>query len=297
MEFTWNAMINRTTGISPFEAAHDLPTRTPVDTLANSAEYSSPATIDQAGITALSTTAKTIHQILRQQQLQEATQRAADANKSGIQHDIKVGDDVSFYIPPTEKEAERTGRKVKHLAQFKGPAKVIAQLSPTTFAIEYNGSKYGRCLSELRRYHAANDPNLTDPSGDNVHKFIIGNFVALCDTDDPSDKKGYHTFHVAKIINIADGLASLQNFATMTRKLTQAKWKPLYQLSDGAFTLTKPRKNADELRVIDVVEVEDQDYVRMFNVQLTPTGKVTAATRRKLAKLKLRHHVLGLTYP
>ena len=228
-EFTWNSMVNRTTGISPFEAAHDLPTRTTVDTLTDSSEYSSPATIDQAGITALSTTAKAIHQIPRQQQLQEATQRAADVNKSGIHHNITVDDNVIFYILPIEKEAEQTGHKVKHLKQFKGPAKVIVQLSPTTFAIEYNDNKYGRCLSELRLYHVAGDPNLTDPAGDNTHTFTVDNFVTICDTDDPSDKKGYHTFHVVKVINIADGLASLQNFTTMTRKLTQAKLKPPLQ--------------------------------------------------------------------
>ena len=49
--------------------------------------------------------------------------------------------------------------------------------------------------------------------------------------------------------------------------------------------------------MIDVVEVNDQNYVRLFDVQLTPAGKINATTRRKLAKLKLRHHVLGLTYP
>ena len=105
----------------------------------------------------------------------------------------------------------------------------------------------GRCLSELRQYHADDEPNLTNTDGHNTHKFSIGNFVALCDSDDPTDAKQFNTFHVAKVINIADGLASLQNFATMTRKLTQEKWRPLYQLADGAYTLTKPRKDAEAM--------------------------------------------------
>ena len=83
----------------------------------------------------------------------------------------------------------------------------------------------------------------------------------------------------------------------MTRKLTQEKWRPLYQLADGAYTLTKPRKDAEAMQVVDVVEVNDQNYVRLFDVQLTPAGKIKATTRRKLAKMKLCHHVLGLTYP
>ena len=41
----------------------------------------------------------------------------------------------------------------------------------------------------------ANHPDAFDNS------FRIGNFVALCDTDDPTDV----TFHVAEVISIADG--------------------------------------------------------------------------------------------
>ena len=129
-----------------------------------------------------------------------------------------------------------------------------------------------------------------------MHKFRVGDYVALCDTDDPNDQ-GYRRYHIAKVINIADGLTQLLNYATTTRKLENAKWQPLYQCDDGAYTLTKPHKGAQQKRVIDVVETEDQGYVRVFGLKLTKTGKLTAAFRHKLARLNMKHHVLGLTYP
>ena len=113
--------------VTPFEAAHGLPARSAAETLADTGDYCAPDSMDQDGITAMQTTSKALVQILRQQQTQEAAETAARANATGYQHVISVGDKVSFFIPPTEAEAERTGRKVQHLAHFKGPAEVIAK--------------------------------------------------------------------------------------------------------------------------------------------------------------------------
>ena len=124
----------------------------------------------------------------------------------------------------------------------------------------------------------------------------MGDFVALCDTDDPNSKE-YHMYHLAKVINVADGMAQLQNYAATNRKLANAKWKPLYQDTDGAYMLTKPRKEAETKRVVDAVETEEQDYVRHFGIKLTAAGKIVARHRKKLKQLGLRHHVLGVTFP
>ena len=70
------------------------------------------------------------------------------------------------------------GRKAKHIAHFKGPAKVIKQLSNTTFAIAYRGSTYGRCRcsSELRAYNITELPNLPTredaPTQLQIHNFV-----------------------------------------------------------------------------------------------------------------------------
>ena len=124
----------------------------------------------------------------------------------------------------------------------------------------------------------------------------VGSFVALSDTDDPA-AKGYTYYHVGKVINIADAQASIQNYATQSKNVVTAKWSPLYQLPTGVYTIVKPRRKAASMRVIDMVDEHDEDYVRCTDVRLTSTGKLTACSRKHLARLGLKHHVLGLTYP
>ena len=282
-------------GVSPFEAAHGLPADTAVSRMADEGDYCAPDTIDQPGVTAMQTTAKALAQILCQQQQQEAVERARMANQRGHDHTFKEGDTVSFFIPPTAKEAEELGRKVKHIAHFKGPAKVVKQLSNTTFAITYEGSTYGRCSSELRAYNSDDLPNLPRRE-DTPTRLQMHNFVALSDTDDV-DSNDYNMYHVGEVINIADGQAHVQNYATSSRNLKTAKWQPLYQLSSGAYTTVKPRTGAKSKRVIDVVDIDDTDYIRHANLKMTTSHKVAASSRNRLARLGHKHHVLGLTFP
>ena len=129
-------------GVSPFEAAHGLPATSAISRMAEQGDYCVPDTMDQPGIQTMQTTAKAMQQILFQQQAQESTARAEQANKRGNSHTIQEGDVVSFFIPPIAAEAERAGRKVKHIAHFKGLARVIKQLSDTTFTITYEGATY-----------------------------------------------------------------------------------------------------------------------------------------------------------
>ena len=149
--------------------------------------------MDQRVMTAINTTAKAIHEILQMQLRRDTALRADQANQKGINHSFEEGDVVAFYILPTAREAEELGRKAKHLQHFKGPAKVIKKFSPTTFAIKYQDTVYGRCLSELRPYRSEETPHLIT-TAEVYSSFKVGNFVALCDTDDPNaqDYKQYH---------------------------------------------------------------------------------------------------------
>ena len=71
----------------------------------------------------------------------------------------------------------------------------------------------------------------------------------------------------------------------------------LYQDDDAAYTMVKPRKNAKAKRVIDLVEVDDNSYVRYKGITVTKSGVIAARHRRKLTQLGLQHHVLGRTFP
>ena len=87
--------------------------------------------------------------------MQEVKDRAKMINSKGHKPEMKVGDRVSFFIPPSAEEAELTARKAKHMPQFRGPAIITKVMTPTTFTLEYEGHTYQRCLSELRTYRVA----------------------------------------------------------------------------------------------------------------------------------------------
>ena len=57
------------------------------------------------------------------------------------------------------------------------------------------------------------------------NKLIIGNFVALCDSNDPEDDH----FHLCKVVDLVDDKAILLNYATFTQNIRHAVFKVMYQ--------------------------------------------------------------------
>jgi hypothetical protein len=55
--------------------------------------------------------------------------------------DYRIGSEVYFYKPPTALEAEKKGRKAKHMDHYAGPARIIKQVGKRSFLIEYRNTK------------------------------------------------------------------------------------------------------------------------------------------------------------
>ena len=210
----------------------------------------------------------------------------------------EIGYPSSFHPRKREKEANSMGRKVKHLLQYRGPARIVEKLSDTTFQLEFEGRTYYRCFSELRPYRSTKDPiDLPMANGVNMQENSckIGNFVTLCDTDDPNDD----LFHLCKVLDIVDNKAILLNYATWTANIHQAKFSVMYQEDKTLrYTTDKPRRRPQEQRVIDKIDLADaDDYIDHYNVRMTGTMRISKQSIRELAKLRLKHHVLGKTFP
>jgi hypothetical protein len=54
--------------------------------------------------------------------------------------DYKEGTKVYFYKPPSASEAEKKGRKAKHMDHYAGPARIIKKVGTRSFLIEYKGA-------------------------------------------------------------------------------------------------------------------------------------------------------------
>ena len=298
MEHVWNTSHHSVLQCTPFEASHGIPARTVLDSWVEEERTGETSQLmSQDDISAMRTTAQAfIEQIANVRK--EAAERSARLRKRGIKRTFNVGDRVSFFIPPSEKEAKTMGRKPKHLLQYRGPVNVVSKLSDTTFQLEFEGRTYYRCFSELRPYRSTQDPiDLPMANGINMQEntLKINNFVTLCDSNDPDDD----LFHLCKVMDIVDNKAVLLNYATWTRNIRQAKFSIMYQERRTLrYTTVKPTKDAEEQQVLDEINLEDaDDYIDHYDVRMTGTMRISKRSIRELAKLRLRHHILGTTFP
>ena len=297
MEHVWNTTLHNVLQCTPFEAAHGLPARSVLDTFVDKVGTKVIDLMTSDGIDAMKNTAKAFEQQIYQLRKEAAVRQAALARR-GSNVKYKVGDEVAFFVPPTEKEAKAAGRKAKHLLFYRGPAFITEVLSNTTYKLDYDGRVYYRCFSELRPYKSNRLP-VDLPIANNIrmqdNKLVPGNFVSLCDTDDENDVH----FHLCKVIAIEDDKALLLNYATWGTSLRSAKFRVLYQeKGTNRYTTQKPRHNAKEREVLDDLPLEQADgYIDHYNIIMTKDMRITAASIRQLKKLGLKHHILGKTFP
>ena len=232
------------------------------------------------------------------------------ANSVGVSKKYRVGDKVTFFIPPTAAQAKVAGRKPKHLPNFRGPASIVEVLSDTTYKLEYRGRSYKRSAAELRPYKAktpplqlptANDPNLY------LDNLILNNFVALRDTDHPDDKH----FSVAKVLEVDEDTnqVTLQYFGTKTGNIKQAKWFKLLKWERRDSTRTNTMKHTYKLGgasntkykpVKCVIDKDDpeRDFSRVVhcNLQMLPSARLSKKSITQLAEMGYEHHQLNKTF-
>ena len=125
--------------------------------------------------------------------------------------------------------------------------------------------------------------------------YEVGNFVALADSDDPSDDR----YHVAEIISNADNRIRLRNYATTSTNINNATWQPLFQHRDGRYR-RGGRKSKHWDYVVDEIDAEsetDFPYIRHHQLRLLDSGRLTAKSKLQLRKSGLKHHVLGRSFP
>ena len=109
------------------------------------------------------------------------------------------GDQVSFFLSPSEEAVRSMVKKKKHMLQFTGPREIVEVLSfnYTAFRILYQGRHDKRNAMHINKYRSldqvsedteiALDPEVT-----------VGSFFTVLDSSDDS------RYHVVKVIDITD---------------------------------------------------------------------------------------------
>ena len=122
-----------------------------------------------------------------------------------------------------------------------------------------------------------------------------GSYVAVL--DDTNDRK----YHIAKVLDVGEQSTTLHYYATKSRRLRDALWKPLYAHPRSNVILTEEpdtiiRNNLRYTGTIDTRPINDS-LILLANVGMTDRNRVMRRTRQILQrKTGYKHHILTRTW-
>ena len=292
----WNCTPDSDTNVTPFEAEHGMPCRSIAESLVqNPPTEGLPASASDLRTIAIAATAFNEHISNI-----KATERANAANKLNAYgqplSDFAVGDKVTFYLPPSQKEALRMKKNPKHMLQYQGPGIITEALSNnnTSFAIKCNNRTYKRNIMHISKYTSDQPvPANLQMYIDNSHN--EGSFVAVLDDDEDTH------YHIAKILSVDEHTTTIHYYATYGPRLRSAQWKPLYQLPHtNQIVMKKPntinRNHTQWTGNIDTLPT-GEGLIILANIGMTASMKIDSRARKILRSMnKYSHHVLTHTW-
>ena len=292
----WNCTPDADTNITPFEAEHGMPCRSIAESILQDPPTEGlPASADD--LKTIAASAAAFNELIGNIKAVERVRNARKLNAYGQpQREYHVGDKVSFYLPPNDKEAARMGKKPKHMLQYQGPGIIVEALSPnnTAFKIKCGNRMYRRNIMHISPYKAQDvvPPQLQLHIDNSV---TVGSFVAVLDNTDDRH------YHLAKVIDIGEDTTQLHYYATQSQRLRDAVWRPLYiQPHTNIIVMEQPdtiyRDHTQYTGTIDTMPLEDS-LIILPNVGLTDRKRINARTRSILSKkTKYKHHCIKHTW-
>ena len=277
----WNTTPDSDTNITPFEAEHGMTCRSIAESLVqNPPTDGLPA--DASDLRTIATAASAFNEIISNIKAYERANAANKLNAYGQpRSDFAVGDKVTFYLPPNQKEALRMKKNPKHMLQYQGPGIITEALSEnnTSFAIQCNNRTYRRNIMHMSKY-TSNQPVQANLQMyvDNSHN--VGGFVAVLDNEDDSH------YHIAQILSVDEHTTTVHYYATYGRRLRSATWKPLYQQPHtNQIVMDKPntinRNHTQWTGTIDTLPT-GEGLIILANLGMTPNMKIDSRARKIL---------------
>ena len=286
----WNTQPDSDTNITPFENEHGMRARSVADSLVDIVPQAAEGmTGDDLKVIMRSTKA-----FLVQLQCVKAVEKVRSAlalNEKGLpRKDWKVGDKVAFFIPPADLEVQDSKKRAKHLLQYRGPATLVEKLSPngTTWKLEHNGRFYERHCKHFEVWKANEDVHTQLV----VNDFVIGTYLAYRMTNQETN------YHLAKIVDITDNIATIWHMCTKGRHLRSAKWYPLYTNPNGHGVLMKRPNiiNAADYKLISKMTVISLHCVTVVPKIKFRNHKILFDSIQELNNKNLQHHVYQRTW-
>jgi len=297
MEHVWNTVPDSNTNITPFQAEHGMKCRTIAESILQQPPAAGlPASADDLKTIAVSANAFMEH--IYNVKAIEASQTAIRLNADGTSKvEYNIGDEVGFYLPPSDDTVKAMNKKKKHILQYVGPGTIVESLSPnnTSFRIKYKERHYERNVMHMSKYRSSDEvPADLQMHIDNT--ISVGSYVAVL--DDSEDRN----YHIAQVIDITDENTTIHYLGTGGRQLRGALWKKLYHLpGSNEISVHEPQTIVRNwMRFTGTIRTGagEDSLIILANLGFTTPGtlRINARTRKILSRTKLKHHVMGRTW-
>jgi hypothetical protein len=284
----WNSTVSDSLSVRPFEVMSGASPRGPGDAVI--ARQQDPTATLQIG--SIRASASEFIRIAAAHGDHMRRERQALLNR----HDrtlraLDVNDYVKMFIPPTQEEAARRGRKVKHMLRWRGPMRITARPSPTTFElVGPSGRKFMRHLANVRpwrgRIPEASDTPLLEPPELCVQDIQTDEFVFASDAPDSP------TYYLAKVVNVNDHHPTIQMFGTTTKHLKRAKFTPVYTRGKDIVLRRYSQVPGAKPWKWEIL-IDDMDALILARgIKLSKNGHLSAQSRRVVTQLTPRELVV-----
>ena len=338
-QFAINTTFNSAIGCTPFEAGHGLMATTitqararlnnvtPID--AGGYEHEVDEDIDEFfdkdSLKMQLELAVRMAEVARSVSEWHRRMTAEKLNQSGQPVDMSrypVGTKVFFYKPPSKQEADRKGRKAKHIDHYIGPARITEHIGTRSVQLEmdeHNGRNitYKRDIGMLLlKKPKANDPDPTIPLraviGTQIHTAAVREATPVEVGEHIIIKDGplatsWYCAEVSRIernwieVNYYTTITpSIVNYGTAELRQRQASLKEVTFLrtwvlrnSGGFPTTIPPRSNRDRAERLwrGRIPTEHLDeHILIRGVGLNARGKLDRVTREIASQLDIPHH-------
>ena len=295
MESVWNAANDSETGVSPFEAEHGMPMRSVAEAMVTTPPVQGlPASTND--LITIAASASAYAETLANVKAAEKALAANRLNAKGFaKHEYSVGDRVTFYLPPTQKQAQNMGKNPKHMLQYTGPGEITQSLSDnkTSWEILYNGTRYKRNIMHMNPYSP-------DKHLEHQQRAVVDNNVYVNSYVAVLDEEGDEHYHIAKVLNITEHHTSLHYMGTRSKALRSAKWKLMYHRLNGNGVRTYDPNvitaaHAPLTGDIDTLP-RDTSLIVLPNLGFNEHMQLNRDTTLILRSYPHKHHVHGRTW-
>jgi transposase InsO family protein len=214
--------------------------------------------------------------------MQKTTQERL--NQQGNPTSFQLNDRVKIYVPPTNAQLLRTGRRAKHIVAWRGPCRITQVLSPVTYEMveECSNRTFQRTLVNIRPFRASRTPPPPHHDMLSLAPLDPGTIVAVRRTEDLAAP-----FDLARVTLTTETHVSLAYLGTTNPYLRTAVFKLVWiDPTDNRTVLKDSRPARNHTPVTGDINTEDlPDLLVATHLTLTAAGRLNSPSYQILHHL------------